>query len=86
MESELKIVPAEKEVAQWVKNCVVVPEGFVPSLDSVGHSAIANQAFVDNSDDEAGDDEYAVQFPGHKQELLTSDGVRARIRELLKNQ
>ena len=78
---ELKIVPAED--IRFVGNCVVIPEGIKPDLVAIFRAAIDNNAFEDNGDEEAGDDECMVQFPGHKQEMLTIDGIRGRIREML---
>ena len=78
---ELQIVPADD--SRWTQNCVVTPTGSEPSLIDIVRAAVNNQAHVDNSDEEAGDDQYMVQFPGHNHELLEEDGVRARIRKLL---
>ncbi len=79
-EPSLAVVPA---AVDGVENCVVIKDGDTPTLGAIASTAVDHSAHIDNSDDEAGDDLYAVQFPGHPQELLEQDGVSARIRELL---
>ena len=79
--SGLTIVDAEKSTL--VHKCVVVEEGRIPALAEITRAAIQGGAFVDNSDDEAGDDYYLVQFPGREQELLADDVLRGRIRGLM---
>lgn len=80
-ESPLQIVPAAG--IDGVENCVVVNEGEVPELLDIVSAAVKNKAHIDNNDDEAGDDLYAVQFPGQTQELLERDAIAGRIRELM---
>jgi hypothetical protein len=79
----LEVIPAED---LRTKNCIVISEGGIHSIGEITEMAVSNEAFIDNSDDEAGDDLYAVQFPDHKQELLTNDGIRGRIRELIRKE
>jgi hypothetical protein len=65
------------------KNCLVIKEGTqFESAEEIIQLAIANEAFVDNSDDEAADDLYLVQFPGCGREALDHDSLVARWREL----
>lgn len=78
--SLFEVVPAKD---QWTKNCIVIPEGARPELLDIIQAAAHNDAKVDNSDDEAGDDQYAVQFPGRDQELLDQDQINGRLRVLL---
>lgn len=81
-DANLDIVPAEG--INRVENCVVIKreEGDeIPTLIEIVSAAVKNNAHV-NSDDEAGDDLYAVQFPGQPQELLAQDDIAARIRNL----
>jgi hypothetical protein len=83
MDSEkpaLKIVPASEKST---KQCVVIPEGARPDIMQIIGAAAQNDAMVDNSDEEAGDDQFCVQFPGHGQELLERDALSARVEQLL---
>jgi len=81
-DTTLRIEPS-RENQKWVRNCVVIPEGATPSFIEIASIAAKNGAFIDNSYDEAGDDEYCVRFSGHKEELATYDHLRARIWALL---
>jgi hypothetical protein len=73
------IVPSTTGQTQ---NCIVIPEGTRVTLLQIIEAAAQNMASIDASDEEAGDDEYCVQFPGHDQELLEQDAVLARVRKL----
>lgn len=75
-----EVIPAE--IGMGTKNCIVVKEGEIPTLIDIVRAAVKNEAHIDNSDDEAGDDEYVVQFPGGEQERLMQDGISGRLREL----
>ncbi len=66
------------------EKCVVIPDGReAPEIARLVRFAVDNEAFADNSDDEAGDDTYTVQFHGHPQEALEYDAILARIRGML---
>lgn len=80
--SKLDTVPATGLTG--VENCIIVNDGAdVPEAAEIVNAATGNQAHVDNSADEAGDDLYAVQFPGRIQELLSDDQIATRVRQLL---
>ena len=77
---KFKVVPADD--ANY-DNCIVINDGArFESPEEIIPFAIENGAFLDNSHDEAGDDEYLIQFPGGKQESLTSDEILGILREL----
>lgn len=77
------ILAAEGIKHAEIKNCIVVPEGESLTALDIMSAAKANEAFIDNeTTDEAGDDTYAVQFPGEEQKLLERDGIEAAIRHM----
>ncbi len=78
-EVPLEIVPAE---GLGTKNYIKITEGTIPSINELISLASRNEAVVDNSDDEAGDDQFAIQFPGKEPELLEYDQVAGSLREL----
>ncbi len=78
---KLEVEPATKGMG--TENCIVIKQSKIPTLEEVASTAVRNKAYIDNSGDEAGDDEYTVRFPGHEQETLSEDGISGRIRELL---
>jgi len=80
-EDSISIVPATE--VGGVENCVVVGEGEIPTLVDIVGAATSNNAYLDSGGEEAGDDRFAVQFPGHKQELLGCDAIFGRIRSLM---
>jgi hypothetical protein len=66
------------------ENCIVI-EKIDDSLtpEAIISTAVKFRAYVDNEEhEEAGDDTYTVQFPGHGQESLDKDGLTRRIAEL----
>ena len=73
------IVPAEKEMGTI--NCVVIKNIDGLEASEIARMAIKNGAFEEDID-EAGDDTYVIQFPGHQQECLTDDGISAKLRKL----
>lgn len=80
---KLTITTATEDMRQYgIENCIVIKEGTFPTATEIMQMAIANKAFEDNSEEEAGDDQYAVQFPGHDKELLDYDAITARLRSL----
>lgn len=82
---KLEVVPAvEGIIHAEIKNCVVIPEGEPPTVAEIMSAATSNEAFIDNeTTEEAGDDLFAVQFPGGKQKLLHRDGIEAARRHML---
>ena len=76
-ELELTCVPAED--SSVVGNCVVIPEGMIPTALKVAVAAIKGGAFEDNSNN----DRYMIQFPGYEQELLSEDDFLTRLSELM---
>jgi len=77
---ECEITPATGENSKFFRNCVIIKPG--ATIEKIAELAVKHGAFVDNSGEEAGDDRYLVQFPGHNQEDLNYDGLLARLREL----
>lgn len=77
---KVKVVPAESGMG--AKNCIVIEEGQNPLMLEIVRAAVVNKAHIDNSDDEAGDDLYVVQFPGRKQEAMSHDDIASALREL----
>ena len=64
-----------------VEKCVVIEDSDLQlTLILVVAFAVKNHAWVDHSDDEAGDDEYLVRFTG-SQELLEEDQISAKLRQ-----
>lgn len=77
---KMEVGPSDEGMG--AENCIVIKEGEPPTLlDIVGAASVNRAMIVDH--DEAGDDEYIVQFPGHGQERLMQDGISGRIRESL---
>ena len=79
-EPKLTCVPAENKSV--VKNCVVIPEGVIPTALEVAVAAIKGKAFFENNSNTENDC-YMIQFPGHGQELLSEDDFLTRLSELM---
>jgi hypothetical protein len=79
-EPELTCVPAEN--SDVVKNCVVIPDGVVPTVIDVVVAAIKGKAFFENKSN-TDNDCYMIQFPGYEQELLSEDDFLTRLSELM---
>lgn len=72
---ETRDIPEESGVTR----CVIIP-----GITDIMHTAFAAKAFIDGSDDEAGDDLYCIQFPGKDPEFMLYDELLGRINELRK--
>lgn len=79
IEKKYKVVPAQDN--KFFKNCIVIESGAKLSAGEIMRLARENDAFEEDVDD-APDDSCLVQFPGHGQEVLTHDGLLARLRGL----
>jgi hypothetical protein len=62
------------------KNYIVVREG--ASAEDIINMAAQNEAMVSGEGEEAGDDLYAVQFPGRESELMSEDDIAGALREM----
>lgn len=63
------------------ENCVVIEDVEGLDIASIFSFARENGAFIDNSDDEAGDDECVVRFPGKSQKIMDYDKLAAELRQ-----
>ena len=59
----------------------MVSEGTEWTIEEIMGYAVKSGAFEDNSDEEAGDDQFLVRFGDGEQKFYDHDGLAAELRE-----
>lgn len=72
---KIKVVDSSKD--ERVKNCIVIKAGAVPTVFEIVRAATKNEAVIEDEPDQ-----YIVQFPGQKQELLTYGEIFKKLESL----